>query len=206
MKHLSILALVLAVIVICPQAQAQEELFEGRIVGHAYRNDKLGWEIEIPAGWIVGSKSEIARIEGLGKEAMEKALKQKVVPDHTPLLYLQKDQFNRFTSAAQKFDPKRDGRYKDQQESVFQSILDAYRAKGIAIDHKRGKELIGGLEFESMQIALYTPDRKKVIVRQIVYDRLINERSLMVSVLFNNDADRASITDALKKSRFAKRK
>jgi hypothetical protein len=198
--------LVLVVSVICPGAEAQEALFEGRIVEHVYKNEKLGWETAIPAGWVVGSKSEIARIEGMGKEAMEKALKQKVVPDHTPLLYLQKDQFNRFTSAAQKFDPKRDGRYKDQQEFVFKAILDAYRTEGITFDHKRGKELIGGLEFESMQVTLYTPDRKKVIAHQIVYDRLINERSLMVSVMFNNDADRASIVDALKKSKFLKKR
>ena len=206
MKHLPIFALILIVIVICPSTQAQEELFEGRIVENVYKNEKLGWETVIPAGWVVRSKSEIARIEGMGKEAMEKALKQKVVPDHTPLLYLQKDQFNRFTSAAQKFDLKRDGRYKDQQEFVFKSIIGAYRTQGITFDRKRGKELIGGLEFESMQVTLYTPDRKKVIAHQIVYDRLINERSLMVSVMFNNDADRTSMVDSLKKSRFLKKR
>ena len=87
MKHLSILALVLVVFASCPGTQAQEELFEGRITGGIYKNDKLGWEMAIPAGWTVRSKNEIARIEGIGKEAMEKALKQEVVPDHTALLY-----------------------------------------------------------------------------------------------------------------------
>ena len=78
------------------------------------------------------------------------------------------------------------------------------RSQGITIDHKRGTALIGGLVFETMQITLYTPDKKKVIARQIVYDRLINERSLTISIMFNNDADKATIMRVLRNSRFLK--
>jgi hypothetical protein len=206
MRRVAALVCLLALALVAAAARAQEQPIEGTIAGDVYRNERLGWEIAIPRGWTVMPRDEVARLENIGKDALEKATRRQIELNHTPLLHLNKDRLNRFTSTAQKFDARTDGPYAAQQDALFKAIVAAYRAKDIPVEAKRGKDTLGGLEFETMEVTFLSRDRAQVVFRQMIFDRLMTDRSLMVSFIYNNEADRASIYQALKNSTFRTRK
>lgn len=201
-RIVSVLSLVIVLLAACSGRQPEVELAEGQIDAGVYRNAKLGWEFRIPEGWEVLSKSEIERIEGKGIEAIEESYDSEITPSHTPLLYLRKDMFNAFTSTAQVFDPKVEGSYREHQEMIFEVLLNTCRSKGMRIDHKRDRESIGGLEFETLHVTLYAPDGKKVVLYQVIFDRLMNGRSLIMSITYNNHKDRDTLLNSLRQSQF----
>lgn len=178
------------------------ELHDGRIENNVYLNPGLGWEMTIPPGWTVNTREEIARIEGVGQDAIEKTYGEKIPPCHTPLIYLTRNDFNRFTSTVQLFDPKTDGSYQANQETLFAVILGTFSDQGLNIRHKRSREVLGGIQFEGLHITMYSPDGNRIILRQIVYDALIGDRSLTLSLLYNNEQDKSVMLDAMKHSRF----
>ncbi|MEN8217768.1 MAG: hypothetical protein ABFS56_15650 [Pseudomonadota bacterium] len=208
MKYISTVAILVILntpLVAFSKPPTSVELLEGQIVDGIYKNNRFGWEFPIPKGWKPLSKAEIESLEGKGKKAIEDSYGTEITMSHVPLLNLRKDLSNAFTSTAQAYHPKEDGNYRAGQETVFEIIKNTYRLSlGVPIDYHRTQETIGGLEFEALHITMYSPDKQTVIVRQIMYNRLIGDSSLFISVTYNNDQDKKSILEALSKSRFTK--
>ncbi|OAD19395.1 conserved hypothetical protein, secreted [Candidatus Thiomargarita nelsonii] len=205
MKYISTVAILIILntpLVAFSKPPTSVELVEGQIVEGIYKNNRFGWEFPIPKGWKLLNKEEIKSLEGKGKKAIEETYDTEVAMSHVPLLHLRKDQFNAFTSTAQAY--QEDGDYRVEQEAIFDILKNTYLSRGITIDYYRSRETIGGLEFEVLHITMYSPDKQTVIVRQIMYDRLIGDSSLFISVMYNNDQDKKIILEALSNSRFTK--
>jgi hypothetical protein len=209
MKSISTTAtlVVLAVLLGCSKAPSSIELTEGDIVDGVYRNERLGWQFPIPKDWKVLPKSEIERLEHIGHKAVEDATSIDLTSYHVPLLFLRKDQSNVFkavfTAEAQAYDPKKDGNYRERQRATFDILLYTIRSWGFPIESQRSEETIGGLVFDVLQVTIYAKDKKTVVIRQCFYDRLINDRSLMVTISYKNERDKQIVLEALRQSKFS---
>jgi len=193
---------VLTVVLGCSKPPPPVELTEGDILDGVYRNERLGWKFPIPKDCTALSKSEIKRLEDVGHEAIADTLSHEYTSYHVPLLYLRKGQSNVFASAAQAYDPKKHGDYREQQQAVFDVLLNAYRSQDIPIESQRSEERIDGLVFDVLEVTIYTNNKKTILLRQCYYDRLINDRSLMVSIIYHNERDKQALLEALRQSKF----
>ncbi|NBW35625.1 MAG: hypothetical protein EBR30_11540 [Cytophagia bacterium] len=179
----------------------------GQVEYKLYKDEGTGWVTKFQNSFQVMSAEEIAKLEGRGQVAMEETLDEKLVLTHKNLLWLKKDQFNSFTSNSQPFDAVTDGSYAENQALLFETIEETFKNQGLEFNVKYGKVLIDNLEFSTMETTLYTPDRKKVIMNQIMYDRLINGTlSLTLNINYNNEVDKAVLLDIINSSKFSKRK
>ena len=171
-------------------------------VKREYKCNEIGWTFYYPIDWKVLSDDEIAVIEGRGKTAMEGVINEKIEGKNKNPLWLKKDQFNSFTSTLQAYDSIVDGPYSENQASLIQLLIETYKSQGIKFDYNSGKEFIDGLEFTTFESILYSPDRKIVIMRQIMYDRLIDGKtSLTLSINYNNEKDKQSLIGIIKTSK-----
>ena len=171
-----------------------------------YEAEAVGWTTRFPGTWKVMTEDEIAKLEGRGQAAMESTIDEKIVFNHINLLWLKKDQFNSFTSNSQPFDTIADGSYKENQELINRTLTETYRSQGIQFDVKFGVTKIDGLEFSTMETVLYFPGGKKILLNQIMYDRLINgTTSLTLNINYNNENDKTTLLDIINASKLLKR-
>jgi hypothetical protein len=201
MKKLLLIAWISVGLISCNSQQTKQT-----VKTNEYTCNEIGWTIHYPNDWKVLSKDEIAIIEGRGRTAMESTINEEIPLNNNNLLWLKKDQFNSFTSTIQPYDTIEDGSYSENQELLTQLMVDTYTNQGLQFDYKSGKELVDGLEFTTFESVIYTPDRKKIILNQIMYDRLINGKtSLTFSINYNNDKDKQALMEIIKTSKLTQR-
>lgn len=191
----------------CPKKPAINNeavpLVEGKISGGVYTNADLGWSMKIPDGWQVKNQADIAALTKKGLDAMQKSVDGPIeAEDNAELLFLELDKFNRFTSTAKPFDPAMDGSYAESQELLEQLILKTYADMGMKTSHERRKETLGAVEFIVLDITIFAPDGKKVILHQSLYDALLGDRSLTISLNWNTDKARDALFHAWRASTF----
>lgn len=171
-----------------------------------YQNKEAGWSVEYPNNWKVLSEDDILKMEGNAKKALESTLQDSVQMRHKNLLWLQKDEFNSFSSTLQLYDSIVDGPYIKTQEELFQVMVQTYSKQGFQFQYKLSKELIDGLEFKTYYVKFLSPDKKKVILYQIIFDRLIEgKNAITLSINFNNDNDKRTLINIVKSSKFNQR-
>ena len=171
-----------------------------------YEDTVTGWTTRYPTSFKLMTTEEINKLEGRGQTAMEETLDGELILTHKNLLWLTKDQFNSFTSNSQPYDTTVDGPYNESQGLLYQALEETYTNQGIQFDVKYGTVKIDNLDFSTMETILYTPDRKKVLMTQIMYDRLINgDISLTLNINYNNEKDKAVLLDIINSSKLLKR-
>lgn len=192
----------------CPQDPAATNdtiaLAEGRVAGGEYTHPGFGWTMKVPAGWRVKTREEIAAVTQKGLDAMQKSADAPIdASGAVQLLALQRDPFNQFTSAAEAFDPAKDGSYAENQDGLVQLLLKTYADAGVKVRHARRDETVGGVKFNVLDVTILAPDGQKVILHQAMYDALFGTRSLTVSLNWNDDAARDALFAAWRGSQFA---
>ncbi|ATC65588.1 hypothetical protein CMV30_17450 [Nibricoccus aquaticus] len=192
----------------CPKKPAVPNesipLTEGVVRAGVYTHPGFGWSMKIPDGWRVKTKDEVSATRQKGLDAVQKNVDGPIDMTSTiELLYMQRDQFNQFTSTADAFDPAKDGSYADNQQDLVQVILKTYADTGMKVRHELRTEVIGGVKFNVMDATLLSPDGEKVILHQRMYDALFGTRSLTVSLNWNNDTARDALVQAWSASTFS---
>lgn len=168
----------------------------------AFKDDQMGWSINYPDYLKILSDSEIAVYEGRAEEPLEETIGEEIEYNHKNLIWLLKDRFNSFSSNSQPYDSSVDGPYEENQKILNEAILETYRSQGIEFDSDFGFYIIDGLEFSTMTTKLYTPDRSKVILTQIVFERLFsNSRTLTLNINFNNPMDKEILMKVINSSK-----
>ncbi|MRX70213.1 hypothetical protein SAMN06265349_101786 [Flavobacterium resistens] len=201
----TILFFLLSIFISCGQKDPNKQIDEGTIKGETYKSSDIGWTIEIPKGWSVISKDHIDSQESKGKEAIEKSSGQKVdMSQLKHLISFQKNQFNLFASTSEPFKEEYPGEYQENSKKLCNMIYQTYIDNKIKTDSSSGKEIIQGLEFNVFRTTIYAPDGK-VILNQIMYNRLINGFDFGVNINYNNDEDKKAMLDAFKNSKFTKK-
>jgi len=192
-------------IISCGQVDPNKQIDEGSVKGETYESKEIGWSIEIPKDWKIISKDKVEAHDEKGKNAIEKSTGLEI--DTKALKHLisfQKDQFNMFTSTSEPFKEEFPGEYQQNSKALNEILYNTFVDQGIKTDSASGKETIQGLEFNTFYTTIYAPNGK-VILNQILYSRLINGYDFGVTINYNNEQDRKTMIDALKKSKFTKK-
>lgn len=172
-----------------------------------YKDSVSGWSTQYLSSTHLMTPDEIATIEGRGQDAIESSIDQELdILRHRNLIWLRKDLFNSMTSSVQPFDAAIDGDYEEVQTGILEIIKQTYSDQGIQFDIKTEKTKIDGLEFNAAYITLYAPDRSKVLLNQIIYDRLIEGKLILTININYNDLGKEEMLSIIKASKFSKRK
>lgn len=172
-----------------------------------YQDSVSGWSTQYLSSTHLMTPDEIATVEGRGQDAIESSIDQELdILRHRNLIWLRKDLFNSMTSNVQPFDAAIDGDYEEVQTGILEIIKQTYSDQGIQFDIKTEKTKIDGLEFNAAYITLYAPDRSKVLLNQIIYDRLIEGKLILTININYNDLGKEEMLSIIKASKFSKRK
>lgn len=189
----------------CGKADPNEQIDEGTVKGEIYESKEIGWSIEIPKGWSVISRDEIEASNKKGLAAIEKSSGKEInTAGLKNLISFQKDQFNMFGSTSEPFAEEFPDHYQQANKEINAVIFQTFMNQGIKADSSSGKEIIDGLEFNAFYTTIYGPDGK-VILKQILYSRLINGYDFGVNIDYNNQEGKKALMDAWKKSIFTKK-
>ena len=164
----------------------------------------IGWKFNYPANWSIMTEAEIEELEGKARGTVEEVVGGKLEELHENVLYLRKNPFNRFTSTIQGYDSATHGPYAELQSELFEVYLETYRTAGISLEHETGTATVDGLEFQTMSVTIHKPGTKEVLMHQLMFDRLFGGKtSLLMSLNWNNEKNRAAMQGILDSSSFS---
>lgn len=183
----------------------QDNVQNGKIdETYNYECKELGWKTSLPKDWNILTKQESESLNERGKSAIEQSVGKKIdVSGLKELVNLKKDPYNTFISTMEAFNEKTDGKYEDKNKEVVELIKDTYKSKGIKFDIKEGTEKIDGLEFYTIDMAIYTPGAdSKILMNQKMYNRLLNGNDFAMTITYNNPKDSTTQANIVYNSKF----
>lgn len=168
-----------------------------------YSDSVSGWSTQYPKSWPLLTAKEIAEIERRGAQMLEPDSNGKLPITNKQLLWLKKDEFNSFTSNYETFGAN-DGPYEEVEREIFKLIESSFHELGLHVESRVDKATLDGLEFIRYQAAIYSADRSSIIMNQVMYCRLVDNRiSILLNANYNNDADRTALLAIIEGSKFA---
>ncbi|RAR48403.1 hypothetical protein [Flavobacterium lacus] len=189
----------------CGQVDPNNNIDEGKVEGNIYTSQEIGWTIEIPKGWTVIDKEKTKETNEKGLKAIEETIDGQV--DYSGLKNLisfQKNQFNIFQSTSEPFELEYEGEWEENNAALKEIIYTTYLNQGIKTDSSATTvEKIDGLEFQTYSFRIYSP-KGEVILKQIMFSRLINGFDFGVNINYNNDKDRDELLKVFRNSKFKK--
>lgn len=189
----------------CGQFDPNKNIDEGKVEGNIYTSEEIGWTIEMPKGWTVIDKEKTKKTNEKGLKAIEETIDGKV--DYSGLKNLisfQKNQFNIFQSTSEPFKLEYEGEWEKNNAALKEIIYTTYRNQGIKTDSSATTiEKIDGLEFHKYSFTIYSP-KGEVILKQIMFSRLINGFDFGVNINYNNDKYRDELLKVFRNSKFKK--
>jgi len=188
--------------------QKQKELEAGKLdEKNIYTVKEVGWTTALPRDWEVVTKRENYEITEKGKKAIEDMYGTKVNDSKlVSLVTIRKNMFNSFQSTMEPFDEKTDGDYDAHNIAVQEMIKDVYKEKGIPTDYTLGAVKIDGIMFDRLEIKLYSPGKKQIILEQKVFSAYINGYDFSMNINFNNSPDEEKLMDIVMGSKFSIKK
>ena len=180
---------------------------EGEIHEQEYISRELGWIMEIPKGWEVSDLEKTKESNERGAKALEETLDMEVDDSAVKnLITFQKNPFNIFHSSSEPFKLEYEGEWEENDSLLKIIVYDTYKNQGIKADSSATTiEKIDGLDFRTYSFTIYSP-KGDLIMKQIIYSRLIDGFSFTVSVNYNNEKDKGEMLQAFRKSKFNKRR
>ncbi len=194
---------ILILLASCGKHDPNESVDEGVVEKKTYTSHEIGWTIDIPEGWVVMSKERLKEIEKKGSDVLEEVTQEEI--DTSALNYLisfSKDRVNSFQSTSEPFEEEYEGEWEESNRAGRDVILEALGKEGIrATASEISIENVGGLDFQRYETTLYSPTGE-IVLKQIIYSRLINGFDIGVYVNYNNPSDKETMLRAWRGSRF----
>jgi len=189
----------------CGQVDPNKNIDEGKVEGNVYTSEEIGWTIEIPKGWTVIDKEKTKEINEKVLKALEETMEGEI--DYSGLknlISLQKDQFNIFQSTSEPFKLEYEGEWEENNSALKEIIYTTYLNLGMKTDSSATTiEKIDGLDFHKYSFTIYSP-KGEVILKQIMFSRLINGFDFGVNINYNNEKDRDELLKVFRNSKFKK--
>lgn len=196
---------ILTMLTSCGKADPNKNVDEGKVESNLYKSAEIGWTIEIPKGWSVVDKEKNHAANEKGQKAIEETIESKV--DYSGLKNLigfQKNQFNIFQSTSEPFEVEYEGEWEENNRELKEILFATYKNQGIKADSSATSiEKIDGLDFYTYSFTIYSP-KGAVILKQLLYSRLINGYDFGVNLNYNNDKDRDELLRVFRNSKFKK--
>ena len=168
-----------------------------------YKNAEFGWKIPVPNNWQISDQDQIKTRQSKSKKESEESLEQEIdISEAKNLLGFERDKFNVFLAVAEPFKEEFDGQFEEQISanrhfSIQHYLRNAFKAEASEVE----MEEIGGLTFRKYSIQLFSPDGN-LILKQIVYGRLINGYHFGVRMDYNNEELGREMLEAWRSSEF----
>ncbi len=187
--------------------QKQKELDAGELDStNTYTVEEVGWTAALP-NWKVLSKRENHAVTKKGKELVEKTYGATIDDSKIiNLVSIQKNPYTSFMSTMEQFDEKADGNYDDNIIRTQEMIKEIYKSKKIPAEYALGAVRIDGVMFDRFEAKVFSPDRKKVILEQKMFNAAINGYILTMTINFNNSDDEETLMGIVTGSKFSKKK
>lgn len=189
----------------CGQTDPNKNIDEGKVEGNTYKSQEIGWTIEMPKGWAVIDKNKTKETNEKGLKALEETVEGEI--DYSRLKNLisfQKNQFNIFQSTSEPFELEYEGEWEENNSALKEIIYTTYLNQGMKADSSATTtEKIDGMEFQKYSFTIYSP-KGEVILKQIMFSRLINGFDFGVNINYNNDKDRDELLKVFRNSKFKK--
>lgn len=205
MKKIFLLIVLSFTAFISCKTNPQEQVDEGKIKNSVYTSNEVGWSIKVPSKWNVISRKQNEDYQRKGLKAMEETLDEKIsVVGLKNLIGFQKNKFNLFQSTSEPFEVSYEGEWEENNRWVKKVLYTTLIERGIKVDSSSTKVInIDGLDFLSYSFTVYSPKRE-VILKQIIYNSLINGFDFGANINYNNESDKQEMLDAWLNSKFKK--
>lgn len=187
----------------CSPTDPNKEVDEGSVKNDIYQSEALGWSMEIPNDWDIISKEKMDKNSERGLEKVEQAGYDIDASSLKHLISFKKNMFNIFQSTTEPFKLDYEGQWEDNTQNVKNILFETFKAQKIKIDTASSSAKIDGLEFDLFLITVYGASGK-VVLNQELYSRHINDHQFSVNINYNNEKDRAVMTDVWMNSKFEK--
>jgi hypothetical protein len=196
---------ILSILTSCGKADPNKNVDEGKVERNLYTSGEIGWTIEIPKGWTVVDKEEKQATNEKGKKAIKETIKEDFdFSGLKNLIGFQKNQFNIFQSTSEPFELEYEGEWEENNSELKKILFATYKNQGIKADSSATSiEKIDGLDFHTYSFTIYSP-KGVVILKQLLFSRLINGYDFGVNLNYNNDKDRDELLKVFRNSKFKK--
>ncbi len=188
-----------AILILTSCHQTVKTKSETRIISVS---EQTSWNVEMPENWKVLSKDQIDKIDKDGKDMIEKSTGEELKLGHRNVLAIKKNDFNQLFANCNLLRDSDVLRYDEIQKSKINMVLEAYDAEGIKYDYQIGQDTIDSYIFLTMKIKLYAPQSDEILVNQMIWDRLFENQSLLITMNYNNDYDKETLLRVIKNSKF----
>jgi len=189
----------------CGQVDPNKNIDEGKVEGSFYTSQEIGWTIEIPEGWTVVDIEKTKETEEKARKAVEETMNGEIdLSAFKKLISFQKDQFNCLQSSSEPFKLEYEGEWEENNAALKEIIYTTFLNQGVKSDSSATTiEKIDGLEFQKYSFTIYSP-KGEVILKQIMFSRLINGFDFGVNINYTNDKDRDELLKVFRNSKFKK--
>jgi hypothetical protein len=189
----------------CGQVDPNKNIDEGKVEGSFYTSQEIGWTIEIPEGWTVVDMEKTKETDEKARKAVEETMDGEIdLSAFKKLISFQKDQFNCLQSSSEPFKLEYEGEWEENNAALKEVIYTTFLNQGVKSDSSATTiEKIDGLEFQKYSFTIYSP-KGEVILKQIMFSRLINGFDFCVNINYTNDKDRDELLKVFRNSKFKK--
>ncbi|WP_117885199.1 hypothetical protein [Aureibaculum luteum] len=200
-RYTKALLVILIVMTSCKKNNTDKHIDDANV----YNSKEIGWTITIPNDWIVTTKKQSNSDTNKGKEILENQIGSEInISGLKNLIGFQKNAFNRFQSTSQPFEIEYPGEWEENNILLKKLMYDTFTEQEMKIDTSATMVVnIDGLDFQTYEFIIYDPDGEEIIKQQM-YNRLINGFDFGVNIKYNNEADKKEMLDAWINSKFKK--
>ncbi|MBJ2176338.1 hypothetical protein JBL43_18950 [Aureibaculum sp. A20] len=204
-RYTKALLIIILLITSCKKVNSNEAVDEGSVNSNVYNSKEIGWTITIPNDWKVTTKQQSQSHTNKGKEILENQIGDNInISGLKNLIGFQKNPFNSFQSTSEPFEIEYPGEWKENNILLKKLMYDTYTDQDMKTDTSATTVVnIDGLDFQTYEFIIYGPDGEEIIKQQM-YNRLINGFDFGVNINYNNEADKKEMLDAWVNSKFKK--
>jgi hypothetical protein len=169
-----------------------------------YTAEKIGWTINLPGQkWKVITERELKKMSDKGKALIEDATEMKIDNSEVEnLINLKKNTFNYFLASIEPYDSVSFNNYDEMVKTLHEVLKASYHSKKIPAEYEIGATRIDGLMLDRyiIKIPPKAPGGKPFY--QEIYTCLINNFVLEITLMYNNDNDKETLSNILQSSNF----
>ena len=190
----------------CGPVDQSKNVDEGKVEASLYSSEEIGWTIEIPDGWSIVEKEQAQQTTEKGLKALEETVEADInYSGLKNLIAFQKNKFNIFQSTSEPFELEYEGEWEENNKGLKEIIYATYEDQGMNPDSTATTiEKIRGLDFQTYTFTIHSA-KGEVVLKQLMFSRLINGYDFGVNLNYNNDEDRDELLKAFRNSKFSKR-
>ncbi len=186
--------------------EKQSNLYVGKIDStYKYTCPEIGWQTMLPKDWNLLTKEQTNDMNAKGKDLLEKSTGKSIdMSNLEELVNMRKNNFNTFLSTIEKYDSSLFPSVSAYNKYVDDLIENAYTNKKIKFDDKEDSATIDGIVFHTLELHLYAPDTKDLILTQKMYSAILNGYSFSMTANYNNEADKQTLMNVINSSTFTR--